>query len=547
MRGPADTRAAARTAPTGSKRVVSTRTRSIWLWQLVLAAAVVVIMLVITTLTTSQLVHAPLIIGAALLIVISAVVMVIPWDRVPHAAIVAVPLADTCAIGIMSLGGELRLEFLWCFPVAWIATHYSARWLVAAFALISAVIAVDAMNASMSSLATLRFAIVLLCLAFLGVLFRQMARRTTAMKALLRSQAGRTQRTLSRVSAQQARATQMFDGVNIAIARVTPSGELVSPNAAYLELYGIDPEDPTQPPRTVDYESQRGRALSADERPVRRAARGEHLDGERGWVFDHHGQWRAVSVSTQPLPPVGDESPSTLLMVQDITELTQEKRGRENLAAVVSHELRTPITVMLGNVDLMRDDENLTDEQVERLDTIDRAAERMLALIASILTTDRDTAVPHEPVSLVSLLRESVASFSAAARTRDQSLTLDLAGTFRLAGDAFRLRQLIDNILSNAVKYTPNGGAIRVAARTHDDMIEITISDSGLGIAEEDLPHLFDDYFRAKEAVGSGLPGSGLGMGIAKAIAESHGGSIRVDSAVGRGTTVTITLPEATP
>ena len=97
------------------------------------------------------------------------------------------------------------------------------------------------------------------------------------------------------------------------------------------------------------------------------------------------------------------------------------------------------------------------------------------------------------------------------------------------------------------MKYTPNGGAIRVAARTHDDMIEITISDSGLGIAEEDLPHLFDDYFRAKEAVGSGLPGSGLGMGIAKAIAESHGGSIRVDSAVGRGTTVTITLPEATP
>ena len=233
-------------------------------------------------------------------------------------------------------------------------------------------------------------------------------------------------------------------------------------------------------------------------------------------------------------------------MVQDVTELTQERRGRENLAAVVSHELRTPITVMLGNVDLMRDDDNLTPEQTGRLDTIDRAAERMLALISSILTTDRDTSVPHEPVSLVSLLRESVTSFSAAARTRDQSLTLDIAGTFRLAGDAFRLRQLIDNILSNAVKYTPNGGTIRVAARTHDQQIEVSISDSGLGIAEEDIPHLFDDYFRAQEAVGSGLPGSGLGMGIAKAIAEAHGGTIRVESTVGRGTTVTITLPEDT-
>ena len=546
MRGPGDTTAAARTTPAGSKRAVSTRTRSIWLWQLVLAAAVVVIMLVITTLDRDRLTEPPLIVGATMLILISAAVMFIPWDRLSRDAVVAVPLVDTFAVGVMSQGGELRLEFLWCFPVAWIATHFPARWLGAAFALISAVILFEAVGAGATSSITLRFAIVVLCLAFLGVLFRQMSRRTTAMKSLLRSQADRTQRTLARVSAQQERATQMFDGVPIAIARVTPNGDLVSPNAAYLTLYGIDPDDPTQPPRTVDYESQRGRALSADERPVHRAARGEHLDGERGWVFDTTGQWRAVSVSTRPLPPVGDESPSTLLMVQDVTELTQERRGRENLAAVVSHELRTPITVMLGNVDLMRDDDNLTPEQTGRLDTIDRAAERMLALISSILTTDRDTSVPHEPVSLVSLLRESVTSFSAAARTRDQSLTLDIAGTFRLAGDAFRLRQLIDNILSNAVKYTPNGGTIRVSARTHDRQIEVSISDSGLGIAEEDIPHLFDDYFRAQEAVGSGLPGSGLGMGIAKAIAEAHGGTIRVESTVGRGTTVTITLPEDT-
>ena len=525
MRGPGDTTAAARTTPAGSKRAVSTRTRSIWLWQLVLAAAVVVIMLVITTLDRDRLTEPPLIVGATMLILISAAVMFIPWDRVSRDAVVAVPLVDTFAVGVMSQGGELRLEFLWCFPVAWIATHFPARWLGAAFALISAVILFEAVGAGATSRITLRFAIVVLCLAFLGVLFRQMSRRTTAMKSLLRSQADRTQRTLARVSAQQERATQMFDGVPIAIARVTPNGDLVSPNAAYLTLYGIDPDDPTQPPRTVDYESQRGRALSADERPVHRAARGEHLDGERGWVFDTTGQWRAVSVSTRPLPPVGDESPSTLLMVQDVTELTQERRGRENLAAVVSHELRTPITVMLGNVDLMRDDDNLTPEQTGRLDTIDRAAER---------------------ISLVSLLRESVTSFSAAARTRDQSLTLDIAGTFRLAGDAFRLRQLIDNILSNAVKYTPNGGTIRVAARTHDQQIEVSISDSGLGIAEEDIPHLFDDYFRAQEAVGSGLPGSGLGMGIAKAIAEAHGGTIRVESTVGRGTTVTITLPEDT-
>ncbi|MDZ8170638.1 sensor histidine kinase [Microbacterium xanthum] len=525
---------------------MSTRTRSIWLWQLVLAAAVVVIMLVITVLDTENLSHTSLLVGSALIIVISAVVLFVPWDQIPRDTVIVVPLVDTFAVGVMAQDSGLRLEFLWCFPIAWIATHFSVRWLGAAFALISTVILLDAVEAGMSSTITLRFAIVLLCLAFLGVLFRQMARRATAMKALLRSQAGRTQRTLGRVSAQQARATQMFDGVNIAIARVTPSGDLVSPNAAYLELYGIDLDDPTQPPRTIDYESQRGRALSTHERPVSRAARGEHLDGERGWVFDAHGQWRAVSVSTRPLPPVGDESPSTLLMVQDVTELTQERRGRENLAAVVSHELRTPITVMLGNVDLMRDDSNLTAEQTDRLDTIDRAAERMLALISSILSTDRDTSVPHEPVSLVTLLRESVTSFSAAARTRDQSLTLDIAGTFRLTGDAFRLRQLIDNILSNAVKYTPNGGSIRVSARAQDGNIEVAISDSGLGIAAEDIPHLFDDYFRAEEAVGSGLPGSGLGMGIAKAIAESHGGSIRVESTVGRGTTVTITLPEAT-
>ena len=148
MRGPGDTTAAARTTPAGSKRAVSTRTRSIWLWQLVLAAAVVVIMLVITTLDRDRLTEPPLIVGATMLILISAAVMFIPWDRVSRDAVVAVPLVDTFAVGVMSQGGELRLEFLWCFPVAWIATHFPARWLGAAFALISAVILFEAVGRS---------------------------------------------------------------------------------------------------------------------------------------------------------------------------------------------------------------------------------------------------------------------------------------------------------------------------------------------------------------------------------------------------------------
>jgi signal transduction histidine kinase len=114
-------------------------------------------------------------------------------------------------------------------------------------------------------------------------------------------------------------------------------------------------------------------------------------------------------------------------------------------------------------------------------------------------------------------------------------------------GDAFRLRQLADNLVGNALKYTRPGGSVDVSVRRDGSMVELVVADTGIGIAESDLPRIFEPYFRSETAVESGIPGTGLGLGIVRTIVEAHGGTIHIDSALGVGTTVTTRIPaEAT-
>ncbi|WJS91453.1 sensor histidine kinase [Microbacterium testaceum] len=521
------------------------RTRSVWLLQLVLGASVVITVLLVQALEPALFSLWPFSSGVGVIIALTALAMVVPWQKIPRSAVAVIPFGDIVGIGLLSYGTDLRFSFFWVFPIIWIATHFTLVYLISALSTVGVIIVVDATVNASGPVTALRLIVVLLSLTFIAITSFLSARQTRAFKQLLRRQASRLQGTLQRVSGQERRVSQMLNGLDTGIARLSVDGEVLALNDTYVALYGVERDEPQRPGAAVEYATLRGEPLPEAERPFARASRGEQFDDERVWLFDPHGEWHALSASTRRLIS-SDEPESTLLIVHDITALIESERARERLAATVSHELRNPLTAIIGHADLALDDPNLPPKVREQLEVIAGAGERMQKLISEILATSRG--VFRETSSPVAadasrIIASSLASFRPAAAARRVSVMDDLPDTAEVVGDAFRLRQAFDNILSNAIKYTPAGGTIRISGDVSPDDVILHFADTGIGIHPDDLERVFDPYFRAQSVRESPTPGTGLGMGIIRSIIEDQGGSLYLESELGTGTTVTVILP----
>ncbi len=525
------------------------RTRSIWLWQLSLAAVVVVLTLAILVLAPETLGEPATASGIAAILVLTVVALTVPWARVSSFTVALVPLMDIFAIGAIAFGGDLRYGFLWVFPLAWFANHYSLGWMLSGLSLVAGIVILDVFTHEPSSISTLRFLAVQLSLTFISITIYASARRTRAFTRLLRRQSGRLEATLERVRAQERRVNQVLNGLDSSIARVDREGRLVAANDAYMALYGLDARDPSRPPTSVEYDERGGTALRERKRPAARAARGELFSDEQLWLFDAEGRWHIVSASTRELVHGPSEPETTLLVIRDVTDAVEAEAARRTLATTVTHELANPLTAVIGYTDLLLD-EDLPPRSRERLELIAAAGERMERLIADVLraggrAVDIEAAPRH--VDARALLAATVESFAPVAAAGDVALVLRPGPATPILADAFRLRQVFDNIVSNAVKYTPRAGSVELTAAPDGDDAVIVISDTGIGIGEKDLPRVFDDYFRAETARDAALPGTGLGMGISRSIVRQHFGELEISSRPGAGTTVTVRLPLAPP
>ena len=243
------------------------------------------------------------------------------------------------------------------------------------------------------------------------------------------------------------------------------------------------------------------------------------------------------------------EQTGYVISYQDITHEVEQDRLRQDFIANASHELRTPVTsvkVLLENlVEGAKDDPNVRDEFLDdALHEIDRMHELVNDLLdmAALEAGRHNLQITGFEVSKV--IGEAVATVAPQAKQRDVVLASELpAEEFTLEADRSRLRQVLVNLVANAVKFTPAGGEVRVKAWRENGCVRFAIQDTGIGIPAKDLPHIFDRFFRVTRNRSRLQGGSGLGLTIVKQAIDAHRGEINVESTEGQGTTVFFTLP----
>jgi signal transduction histidine kinase len=228
--------------------------------------------------------------------------------------------------------------------------------------------------------------------------------------------------------------------------------------------------------------------------------------------------------------------------------LQQSEQVRRDMTADIAHELRTPLAVMRGNLEAMLD--GVYPFDAEHLDPVLNQVNLLTRLVDDLRTLALAEAgqlpLSKRPVDLAALLQSVWTSFEAQAATQQVTLLTEIAPDLPTVElDPDRMQQTIGILISNALRYTPPQGSITVAAQTDRASVTIEVADTGSGIAPEDLPHVFDRFYRADKSRARESGGSGLGLAIAKSIVEAHGGSIVAASQLGRGTQLVIRLSRA--
>ena len=259
-----------------------------------------------------------------------------------------------------------------------------------------------------------------------------------------------------------------------------------------------------------------------------------------------------VEVTASVIAPFNGRSESSILFVlHDITRQKRLENVRKEFVANVSHELRTPLSVIKGYVETLVDahDDMPAADRGRFLKTIQRHAERLHSLLDDLLTLSRlESSQPglrRERVDIGQLFASALEDFRArpAAGGHRFSLAID-PNTPEVLADPLKLGQVLDNLVSNALKYTPRGSRVDLGARLLSaDTVEISVRDNGPGIPPEDLPHIFERFYRVEKGRSREKGGTGLGLSIVKHIVQLHGGKVWAESKVGAGTTFFFTLP----
>ncbi len=344
----------------------------------------------------------------------------------------------------------------------------------------------------------------------------------------------------------------IMDASQEAMLFLAPGGRPLKVNTRFSDFFGID--DTTVLSQTPAQLTALLQELFVDGETLDRWLAWSTLDREhifREQQVQGMRERRDFDLSSLPVTNVDQTYMGRLYVWHDVTHERAVDRMKSEFVSLVSHELRTPLTSIQGYIDLLLTDTevgSLTALQQEFLGIALSNAHRLGRLINDFLDLSHIESgkldLHCEPIRLAQLIHEVINSFQLSLDAKQQDLTLHLPDpALMVYGDANRIVQVLTNLLSNAHKYTPQGGHLEIAVETKSLLAYISVIDTGIGLSEEERAQLFTRFYRAENAATRAVQGTGLGLTITRSLVELHGGALQVSSTPGVGSTFCFTLP----
>lgn len=477
---------------------------------------------------------------------------VVPWGRLPRGAFLIIPYLDFLAIGLLRFGNPQFLTavgLLIFFPVFWLASSGLAKRTSVVVSVVAALLIVwIPVFASPTGFTReqlvkpLLFPLVVMAFAITVV---AVTRRVNLQRKALEAKDEQLRTALQQSQQRERLLAAVVDTVAVGLVVVDADGNDVLMNGTQKLLHNLamprDKDDPSENELLL-FRADAHTPVPAEDRPVRRAIKGETFTDYHLWVGSGDNS-RAVSAAARPMHDSSGAFDGAVIAFHDITEMMAVLDAKNDFVENVSHEFRTPLTSIQGYLEMVleRPDELPTDAR-KFLGIAARNVDRLNALVADLLTTDSVT-LEVERTDIAWLLEESLRS--AASTAKINKVTLANATIAPLQGflDPRRIGQVLDNFVSNAVKYSPDGGTVTVRAWAQGTDLLCEVQDTGMGMNNEEQAEAFTKFFRARSAVQRSIPGIGLGLMISRTIIAKHGGTVRLHSQPGVGTTIGFVLP----
>ena len=476
----------------------------------------------------------------------------VPWERLPRQAVYIIPVLDCLAIGLSREAGDQYLSvlsFLLVFPVVWLAVGLGRAGIVVAVlaTIVSVALPPLVLGTGSTSASLIRAVLLPVILGVVALTAHGVASAISLQRLLLKRKEGELRDLLAASEDREQLLNTVMDTVSVGVCALDSNGKTTLVNKRLgSHLAGAVGDDTTSTYGDVPvYGMDRKHPLPPDRHPRARAARGEAFTDELMWTSSGTNQ-EAYSATCRLIRKPGGGHSGAVLAFTDVTALVTALSAKDEFLANVSHELRTPLTSILGYLDLALDHEDIDPNLAECLTVAKRNATRLLNLVADLLTIASDSlAITPRTADLNQVAAARVEAARPQAEAAGVALELESRGPATGRFDPDRLGQAIDNLISNAIKYTPEGGKVTVRVSSTGESMRCDVMDNGIGMSEEELAQAFTRFFRAAKAHSSAIPGAGLGLAITRSIIENHRGTVTLSSRLGEGTTVALTLPDA--
>jgi signal transduction histidine kinase len=490
-----------------------------------------------------------------LLLVTGVLALAGSWERLPPHAAALLPVLDIGVVGLARLpdGGVGGVGMLIVLPAYWLGRMLRRRGavvtLVAGLALVTLPAALVVESGPATLIRSLLVPLVATWAAWAIAVTTDLAERQQASATRHRQELTDA---LEVIDHQRRVADAILDTVDVGLVLLDRHGTYQSINRRHVDFMRLAyPEGHAGHAGQLGlvYNEDGSTLLTREQMPTYRAARGEEFDDCRIWVGDDPLTWRALSVSARTVRDDDGGFAGAALAYKDVTDFMRALRVKDEFVASVSHELRTPLTSMRGYVDLLMERDDLPEDARHQLGVVGRNTGRLGRLVADLLHSAQSDIGPmhvvRAPGDLALVVREALAAAEPVAATSGVALEAHVPDNLDYRMDRDRMRQVVDNLISNAIKYTSPGGRVQVSLEVDGERVELCVEDDGIGINAQDRDRLFSRFFRSREAEERSIQGVGLGLSITRSIVESHGGRIEVDSEVGRGSVFRVRLPVA--